>query len=53
MFLLLLGRSRCRVIVDRDRSPLPKSLFNAPNLLLGICDLETNPCADLSAVTQP
>jgi hypothetical protein len=50
--LLLRGHSRSRVKVDRYWSTLPKSLLNAPNLLLGVCDMETNPCADLGTLTQ-
>jgi hypothetical protein len=41
--LLLLGRSRCRAKVNGNWSTFPKSLLDAPNLPLGVCDLGTHP----------
>jgi hypothetical protein len=51
--LLLRGRSRWPAKVDGNWNTFPKSLLDAPNLLLRVCDLENHPYADLGTLTEP
>jgi hypothetical protein len=50
--LLLLGYSRGEVNVNSNWRTVPKPVLNAPNLPLGVCDMEFKPCADLGALAQ-
>jgi hypothetical protein len=50
--LLLPGYSRGEVNVDSNWRTVPKPVLNAPNLPLGVCDMEFNPRADLGALAQ-
>jgi len=48
----LLSYSRARVNVNSNWPTVAKPVLNAPNLPLGVCDMEFKPCADLGALAQ-
>jgi hypothetical protein len=50
--LLLLSYSRARFNVNGNWRTVPKPALNAPNLPLGVCDMEFKPCAGSGALAQ-
>jgi hypothetical protein len=49
---LSLGYSRGDININSNWRTVPKQVLNAPNLPLGVCDMEFKPCADLGALAQ-